>query len=133
MSKIYIFIKWLNISLNFVTSMKISIIDFYLTYSEYLCRLLFDEVERVCSATSAYDIFDLPVLIHNLWAHWTIRCMHWMQKTQMRTRPMEPTHKPAKDIARGKANIPVPMFPFITWMIVCSMLETHFYSHLTKN
>ena len=37
-----------------------------------------------------------------------------MQNTQMMTKPMEPTHNPAKDTALGKANIPVPIFPFIT-------------------
>ena len=67
-------------------------------------------------------MFVRPVFTHNLCAAWTIKCIHWIQNTQMNINPIEPVHKPANDTALGNASIPVPMLPFITCIIVCSIL-----------
>jgi hypothetical protein len=95
----------------------------YLKIFEYLWKLLLDDVDRVNSATSAYDIEDFPVLTQSLWEHSTIKCMHWIQNKLRKTIPIEPTHNPANDTALGSASIPGPTFPFITWIIVWSMLR----------
>ena len=48
--------------------------------------------------------------------------MHWMENTHIKIKPIDPNHKPTNENALGSANIPAPMFPFITCDIVWSML-----------
>ena len=95
----------------------------YLKNPANLWRLLFGEVENVNSATSAYDIYDLPAFADKRWAHSTIRCIHVTQNKLRTAIPIQPTHKPASDTALGNASIPAPMFPFTIWIIVWTTLK----------
>ena len=65
----------------------------------------------VYSATSAYVIEDFPVTAQSFCEDCTIKCIHWIQNTLKITTPIDPTHRPANETARGKANIPGPMLP----------------------
>ena len=95
----------------------------YLKNPANLWRLLFGEVENVNSATSAYDIYDLPAFADKRWEHSTIRCIHVTQNKLSTAIPIQPTHKPASDTALGNASIPAPMFPFTIWIIVWTTLK----------